>query len=176
MPRTRLIDSAPILKKPLRVEDIDPMKLGRYNGNYIAGGHGAMEDMPRSWELGRLPSATANRPSSRYATTVGVDRSRGFRMTAFSHAEELVTDMAGRLPLFSSSSSSVLERSTRRLTRSGALMSWRTGTSSPGRTLTPPRPSPRPSFERCHRSTLATSLNREWWFTQMMPMVKKLTT
>src|SRR5207244_5688152 len=56
-----VIDSVPILRKPLRVEDIDPKRLGGYSGRYIAGGYGAMEDMPRRSETGLLLARTTER-------------------------------------------------------------------------------------------------------------------
>ncbi len=105
-----VIDSVPMLEKPLPVEQIDPPQLEEYDGIYLAGGHGAMEDMPRSWELALL-LALANERGMTIAAVchghAGLISLRnqqgrwpfeGYRMTAFSHEEEMVTDMVGRLP------------------------------------------------------------------------------
>ncbi|MFC1408259.1 type 1 glutamine amidotransferase domain-containing protein [Streptacidiphilus sp. N1-12] len=119
----RVIESTPQLEHPLRVEDLTEASLAEYDGVYVSGGHGAIGDFPKSDELAQLlrwvlasgkPLATVcHGHTSLLALRDGEGHwpFEGYRMTAFSHSEELVTNMAGRLPL-------ILEVE---LTRLGAL-------------------------------------------------------
>ncbi len=107
----RVIDAAPQLKQPLRIEELTEESLADYAGVYVSGGHGAIGDLPKSDELAQLlrwvlaqdkPLATVcHGHTSLLALRDGEGHwpFEGYRMTAFSHAEELVTNMAGRLPL-----------------------------------------------------------------------------
>jgi putative intracellular protease/amidase len=98
------------LRRPIDVADIARDDLASYAAVYISGGHGAMEDMPHSpemtqvirWvlELG-LPLAVVCHGHSALLPlrdSHGNWPLKGYRMTAFSHDEEMVTDMAGQLP------------------------------------------------------------------------------
>lgn len=98
------------LRYPLNVADLTPERITEYAGVYISGGHGAMEDMPHDPELIRvmhtvldldLPLAAVCHGQSALLPlrdAHGRWRLEGYRMVAFSHDEELVTDMAGQLP------------------------------------------------------------------------------
>jgi putative intracellular protease/amidase len=98
------------LHHPLDVADLTRERIAGYSGVYISGGHGAMQDMPHDAEMTRvvrtvldldLPLAAVchghsallplRDPHGRWPLD-------GYRMVAFSHDEELVTDMAGQLP------------------------------------------------------------------------------
>jgi putative intracellular protease/amidase len=119
----RVIDGAPQLKAPLALEDLDEAAVASYDGVYISGGHGAIGDLPKSDALAQIlrwviaqdkPLATVcHGHTGLLALRDGEGRwpFEGYRMTAFSHDEELVTNMAGRLPM-------ILEVE---LTRLGAL-------------------------------------------------------
>lgn len=105
-----VIAAAPQLKAPLRVEDLTQEKLAEYAGVYISGGHGAMGDMPNSeamtnvvrWihESGQLLAVVCHGQSALLSLRDSHSEwpFAGYRLTAFSHDEELVTDMAGQLP------------------------------------------------------------------------------
>jgi putative intracellular protease/amidase len=114
------IDTLDALKHPGNVGDITRDQLAEYTAVYISGGHGAMEDMPHSADMTRvvrwtleldLPLAVVCHGQSALLPLrdpVGRWPLAGRRMTAFSHDEELVTDMAGELPF-------VLQRELERL-------------------------------------------------------------
>ena len=107
----RTIESLPQLKKPLALEGLTQQDIADYDGLYISGGHGAIGDLPKSDELAQIirwwiadgkPLATVCHGHTSLLTLrdgEGHWPFEGYRMTAFSHAEELVTNMAGRLPL-----------------------------------------------------------------------------
>ncbi|QES51099.1 type 1 glutamine amidotransferase domain-containing protein [Streptomyces venezuelae] len=107
----RVIGDTPQLKTPLALESLGEKDIAGYDGIYISGGHGAIGDLPKSDELAQLlrwaialdkPLATVcHGHTSLLALRDGEGRwpFEGYRMTAFSHSEELVTNMAGRLPL-----------------------------------------------------------------------------
>ncbi|WP_415947789.1 type 1 glutamine amidotransferase domain-containing protein [Streptomyces sp. KLOTTS4A1] len=107
----RVIDSAPQLEKPIALENLTEQDIAAYDGLYVSGGHGAIGDLPKSdelaqilrwWLAGGKPLATVcHGHTSLLALRDGEGRwpFEGYRMTAFSHSEELVTNMAGRLPL-----------------------------------------------------------------------------
>jgi len=105
-----VIESLDVLRHPTAVEDITREQLAGYAGVYISGGHGAMEDMPHSTALTRLLRWVVDEGTPLAAVCHGHSALlplrdshggwpfAGYRMTAFSHDEELVTDMAGELP------------------------------------------------------------------------------
>ena len=105
-----VINSLDVLRQPLNVTNMTRRKLDGYDGVYISGGHGAMEDMPNSVNMTRVLRWTLelNKPLAVVChghsallplrDSAGHWPLRGYRMTAFSHEEELVTDMAGKLP------------------------------------------------------------------------------
>ncbi|MFI8088856.1 type 1 glutamine amidotransferase domain-containing protein [Streptomyces sp. NPDC086080] len=107
----RVIESVPQLAKPLILENLTEQDIAGYDGLYVSGGHGAIGDLPKSDELAQIlrwwiasgkPLATVcHGHTSLLALRDGEGRwpFEGYRMTAFSHSEELVTNMAGRLPL-----------------------------------------------------------------------------
>jgi putative intracellular protease/amidase len=98
------------LKSPLDVGDISKNDLAEYVGVYISGGHGAMDDLPHNAEMTRvvrwvldldLPLAVVCHGHSALLPLRDSHSQwplKGYRMTAFSHDEEMVTDMAGELP------------------------------------------------------------------------------
>ncbi|MCB5180060.1 type 1 glutamine amidotransferase domain-containing protein [Streptomyces antimicrobicus] len=106
----RVIEETPQLQRPLAVESLGEKDVAGYDGIYISGGHGAIGDLPKSDELAQVlrwalaqdkPLATVcHGHTALLGLRDGEGRwpFEGYRMTAFSHAEELVTDMAGRLP------------------------------------------------------------------------------
>ncbi|MEU2394109.1 type 1 glutamine amidotransferase domain-containing protein [Streptomyces sp. NPDC007369] len=107
----RVIENTPQLKSPLAVESLTEQDIASYDGLYVSGGHGAIGDLPKSdalaqvlrWALAQdKPIATVcHGHTALLALRDGEGRwpFEGYRMTAFSHSEELVTSMAGRLPL-----------------------------------------------------------------------------
>jgi putative intracellular protease/amidase len=98
------------LKAPMNVGDITEDDLTQYVGVYISGGHGAMDDMPHNSEMTRvvrwilaadMPLAVVCHGHSALLPLRDSHSQwplKGYRMTAFSHDEEMVTDMAGELP------------------------------------------------------------------------------
>jgi putative intracellular protease/amidase len=115
-----LIDTLEALQKPINLDDFTAERLAEYDGVYISGGHGAMEDMPHDGSMTRtvrwildsdMPLAVVCHGQSALLPlrdSTGAWPLAGRRMTAFSHDEEMVTDMAGRLPF-------VLQRELERL-------------------------------------------------------------
>lgn len=107
----RVIGQTPQLQHPIALESLGEKDIADYDGIYISGGHGAIGDLPKSDELAQLlrwaidrdkPLATVcHGHTALLSLRDGEGRwpFEGYRMTAFSHAEELVTNMAGRLPL-----------------------------------------------------------------------------
>ncbi|MGW1892869.1 type 1 glutamine amidotransferase domain-containing protein [Streptomyces sp. NPDC002004] len=106
----RAIDANSQLKSPIALESLSEKDIAGYDGLYISGGHGAIGDLPKSDELAQILRwwLASNKPlatvchghTSLLALRDGEGHwpLEGYRMTAFSHAEELVTNMAGRLP------------------------------------------------------------------------------
>ncbi|MBW5483656.1 type 1 glutamine amidotransferase domain-containing protein [Streptomyces bambusae] len=106
----RAIGSIPQLQRPIALETLGEKDVAGYDGIYVSGGHGAIGDLPKSDELAQIlrwamaqdkPLATVcHGHTALLALRDGEGRwpFEGYRMTAFSHAEERVTDMAGRLP------------------------------------------------------------------------------
>ncbi|MEU3776752.1 type 1 glutamine amidotransferase domain-containing protein [Streptomyces sp. NPDC032472] len=107
----RVIENTPQLKHPIAVESLEEKDIADYDGIYVSGGHGAIGDLPKSDELAQVlrwaiaqdkPLATVcHGHTALLALRDGEGRwpFEGYRMTAFSHDEEMVTNMAGRLPL-----------------------------------------------------------------------------
>ncbi|HEX3650550.1 MAG TPA: type 1 glutamine amidotransferase domain-containing protein [Pseudonocardiaceae bacterium] len=99
-----------VLKHPMNVGDLTEEAVAGYDACYISGGHGAMEDLPHSADMTRVvrwlvaagkPLAVVCHGQSALLPlrdSQGRWALEGYRMTAFSHDEELVTDMAGQLP------------------------------------------------------------------------------
>lgn len=104
------IESLEVLKRPTPVGDITRERLAEYAGVYISGGHGAMDDFPHDadvtqlvrWILadGTLLAVVCHGQSALLPLrdSEGQWPLAGYRMTSFSHDEELVTDMSGQLP------------------------------------------------------------------------------
>lgn len=104
------IDTLDVLKQPMDVGTISKDDLTQYTGIYISGGHGAMEDLPHNPDMTRvvrwvidldLPLAVVCHGHSALLPLRDSHSQwllKGYRMTAFSHDEEMVTDMAGELP------------------------------------------------------------------------------
>jgi putative intracellular protease/amidase len=104
------IDTLDVLKNPKNVADLTKDDVAGYAAVYISGGHGAMSDMPHDtamtnvvrWilELGQPLAVVCHGQSALLPLrdSQGQWPLAGYRMTAFSHDEELVTDMAGQLP------------------------------------------------------------------------------
>ena len=115
-----IIANAPELRNPLAVETITREQLNQYQGIYMVGGHGCMEDQPKSEAMGQitlwsqelqLPVAAVCHGHS--AMLSARDKNgkfpyKGYRMTCFSHNEEKATRIYGNLPL-------VLEEELRKL-------------------------------------------------------------
>ncbi|MCX4694449.1 type 1 glutamine amidotransferase domain-containing protein [Streptomyces sp. NBC_01408] len=107
----RVIGETSQLKNPIALESLTEKDIADYDGVYVSGGHGAIGDLPKSDELAQIlrwtiaqdkPLATVcHGHTSLLALRDGEGHwpFEGYRMTAFSHSEELVTNMAGRLPL-----------------------------------------------------------------------------
>ncbi len=105
-----VIDSLELLRKPMNLDELTREDLAGYDGIYISGGHGAMDDLPNdphvtrvvSWilELEKPFAVVCHGQSALLNLRDGHSRwpLEGYRMTAFSHDEEMVTDMAGKLP------------------------------------------------------------------------------
>jgi putative intracellular protease/amidase len=105
-----VIDTLDVLKKPLDIDDLSRERLAGYAGVYISGGHGAMDDLPNDpgvtrvvrWilELDKPLAVVCHGQSALLPLRDSQSRwpLEGYRMTAFSHDEELVTDMSGKLP------------------------------------------------------------------------------
>ena len=105
-----VIDSLKLLRKPMNLDDLQREDIAGYDGVYISGGHGAMDDLPNDphvtrvvgWvlELEKPFAVVCHGQSALLNLRDGHSRwpLEGYRMTAFSHDEEMVTDMAGKLP------------------------------------------------------------------------------
>ena len=106
----KFIEASSDLKKPLNLDDFTKAQVAAYDGIFLSRGHGAMQDMPKSdamtqlfrWaiELDKPIAAVCHGGSGILAlrTPEGRWPFEGYRMTCFSHEEELVTPIAGMLP------------------------------------------------------------------------------
>jgi len=105
-----VIDSVDALRHPMDVADLTPERLEQYAGIYVCGGHGAMEDLPYDPGVKQVMRTilALDKPLALtchgHAALLQLRDSQGrwplegYRMVAFSHEEELVTEMAGQLP------------------------------------------------------------------------------
>jgi putative intracellular protease/amidase len=104
------IEALDELRQPMNISNITKEALAEYDGVYVSGGHGAMEDLPHDASVTRVmrwvlelntPLAVVCHGQSALLPlrdSHGEWPLQGYRMTAFSHDEEMVTDMAGQLP------------------------------------------------------------------------------
>lgn len=104
------IEALDELRSPMNIADITKETLAGYSGVYISGGHGAMEDLPHDPAMTRvvhwileldIPLAVVCHGQSALLSVRDSNSKwplAGYRMTAFSHEEEMNTDLAGRLP------------------------------------------------------------------------------
>jgi putative intracellular protease/amidase len=102
-----VIGTLDALRAPMDAADVTDKKLSEYAGVYVAGGHGAMEDMSHACDHQPGPAHPGQRHGPRHRMPRAVvpaaaarrqRRLAGYRMTSFSREEELATDMAGQLP------------------------------------------------------------------------------
>ncbi len=116
----QFIENLPELQHPSNLTTLTKEQIASYDGIYFSGGHGALGDFSKSdeltqilrWalEMDKLIAAVCHGHCGLLALRDGESNwpFAGYRMTCFSHSEELVTNMAGRLPY-------VLELEVRRL-------------------------------------------------------------
>jgi putative intracellular protease/amidase len=107
---SRVIDGAPEWKRPRAVEDLTREQVAAYDGLFHAGGHGCMEDEATSEEMARvnLWALDLARPVAavchghcgmlRMRDAEGRWPYRGYRLTSFSHDEERMTPLYGKIP------------------------------------------------------------------------------
>ncbi|HLS78150.1 MAG TPA: type 1 glutamine amidotransferase domain-containing protein [Nocardia sp.] len=102
----RVLDSAEPLRHPRALGDLD---LADYTAVFVPGGHGPMEDLAVDAEAGRLlgdvvraglPLGVVCHGPAALLATGGDQESpfRGYRVTAFSNAEERQAGLADRAP------------------------------------------------------------------------------
>jgi len=106
----RVIDSVPQLKKPLNLDLFTKEQIASYDAIYLCGGHGAIGDMPKSDDVTQILNwwLEMEKPLAAvchgHCSLLNLRDSeskwpfQGYRLTSFSHGEELQTSMAGRLP------------------------------------------------------------------------------
>lgn len=106
-----VLASIPGLSAPLDLGKITAGELARYQGIFIAGGHGCMTDMPNAHGLARLLlraqersmliGAVCHGQSALLAPRDATGRNpfRGYRFTCFSQQEESLVPIWGRLPM-----------------------------------------------------------------------------
>jgi putative intracellular protease/amidase len=99
------------LERPLDLSVFTRQDLERYDGIYIAGGHGCMTDMPSAYAIARtlgwaqerrLPiGAVCHGPTALLAPRDAEGRNpfAGYAFTSFSQQEETLTPIWGRLPM-----------------------------------------------------------------------------
>lgn len=106
----KIIETAKELKNPLDVAKITKEQVAKYRGVYYAGGHGCMEDMPKSQAMGNV-AKWANELNIPIAAvchghcgllTAKDDKGewlfKGYNLTCFSHDEEKATRLYDRIP------------------------------------------------------------------------------
>jgi putative intracellular protease/amidase len=105
------IKRAPELHEPRSVESITRDQLLQYDGVYLCGGHGCLQDESHSCEMGQIvawthefsmPLAAVCHGHCAMLTARDAEGNwpyRGYKMTSFSHDEEKKTRIYGRLPL-----------------------------------------------------------------------------
>lgn len=104
------IDALEDLKHPLVLEDLSEERIDAYDGIFLPGGHGPMQDLARSKALGRillrlqakdkLVSAVCHGPAG-LLTALREDGTlafRGYRLTAFTNEEEAEVGLADKVP------------------------------------------------------------------------------
>jgi len=106
-----VIEKAEGLRSPKDVARLTRDDIASYDGIYIVGGHGCMEDMRASPAMTRLLLAVLalNKPLASVChgptaflsprDAAGQSPFAGYRVTCFSHVEEFSTKINGRLPL-----------------------------------------------------------------------------
>jgi putative intracellular protease/amidase len=107
----RTIEQAAGLRSPKDLARLTSDDIASYDGIYIVGGHGCMEDMPASPPMTRflLAVLALNKPLASVChgptaflsprDMAGQSPFAGYRVTCFSHVEEFYTRVNGRLPL-----------------------------------------------------------------------------
>ncbi|GCF07970.1 type 1 glutamine amidotransferase domain-containing protein [Dictyobacter arantiisoli] len=107
----QVIENLTDLHHPMNINTLTEKQMASYDGVYISGGHGAIGDFTKSdaltqvirWtlELEKPLAVVCHGHCALLALRDGesVWPFAGYRMTCFSHSEELVTNMAGKLPL-----------------------------------------------------------------------------
>jgi len=105
-----VIENLELLRKPANLDLMQREDIAGYDGVYLPGGHGAMDDLPNGpqvtrvlrWvlELEKPFAVVCHGQAALLGLRDGHGRwpLEGYRLTAFSHDEEMVTDMAGNLP------------------------------------------------------------------------------
>ena len=105
-----VIAAAQVLREPLDAGRLSAGTVAGYDGVFLSGGHGAIDDLSHDRGVTRLMRRVLARERPLAAVCHGAAALlplrdghghwplAGYRLTAFSHEEELVTDMAGRLP------------------------------------------------------------------------------
>jgi len=106
-----VIDKADGLRGPKDLARLTKEDIASYDGIYIVGGHGCMEDMPSSPPMTRFllavlaldkPLASVCHGPTAFLSprdVAGQSPFAGYRVTCFSHVEEFQTRINGRLPL-----------------------------------------------------------------------------
>jgi putative intracellular protease/amidase len=105
------LETAEGLRCPKDVARLTKDDIASYDGIYICGGHGCMEDMPASPAMTRFllavlaldkPLASVCHGPTAFLSPrdmAGQSPFAGYRVTCFSHIEEFYTKVNGRLPL-----------------------------------------------------------------------------
>jgi putative intracellular protease/amidase len=105
------IETAQGLRSPKDIATLTREDIASYDGIYICGGHGCMEDMPASPAMTRflLALLAADKPLASVChgptaflsprDMAGQSPFAGYRVTCFSHVEEFYTKVNGRLPM-----------------------------------------------------------------------------
>jgi putative intracellular protease/amidase len=99
-----ILRSAEEMRRPLKLSDV---RLEDYDAVYMPGGHGPMSDLAFDADAGRLLTAqlasgnplfiVCHAPAAMLATRIrGVSPFKGYRVTAFSNAEEEDVGLAAR--------------------------------------------------------------------------------
>jgi putative intracellular protease/amidase len=105
----KYLASLPELNRPLVLEGLGDDRVDGYDGVFLPGGHGPMEDLARSESLGRLVSrlhsggklvsAVCHGPAGLLlAGENGSWRFRGYRLTGFTNQEEQQVGLADKVP------------------------------------------------------------------------------
>lgn len=107
----RTIETAEGLRSPKDIARLTRDDVASYDGIYIVGGHGCMEDMPASPAMTRflLSVLALDKPLASVChgptallsprDAAGESPFAGYRVTCFSHVEEFQTKINGRLPM-----------------------------------------------------------------------------